>query len=72
MIMVSVTFYGTQPAVDKNSLWCVFQQIINIPMDTNVAPLQQSCSFIYKNPDFNQGFLKKKERKLARSCFTFG
>ena len=43
-------------------------------MDTNFAPLQQTCSFIYKNPDFNQGFLKKKERKLAiaRSCFTFG
>ena len=50
----------------------VFQQTVGIPMGTNCAPLLADLFLYSYEVDFIQGFLKKKEKKLARSFnFTF-
>jgi hypothetical protein len=49
-----------------------FQQTVGIPMGTNCAPLLADLFFYSYEADFIQGFLKKNEKKLARSFnFTF-
>ena len=51
----------------------VFQQTVgHIPMGTNCAPLLADLFLYSYESDFIQGFLKKNEKKLARSFnFTF-
>jgi hypothetical protein len=50
----------------------VFQQTVGIPMGTNCAPLPADLFLYSYEVDFIQGFLKKNEKKLARSFnFTF-
>ena len=46
---------------------CVFQQTVGIPMSTNRAPLLADLFLYSYEADFIQGFLKKNEKKLARS-----
>jgi hypothetical protein len=45
----------------------VFQQIIGISINTNCAPLLADLFLYSYEADFIQGFLKKNEKKLARS-----
>jgi hypothetical protein len=50
----------------------VFQQTVGIPMGTNCAPLLCDLFLYSYESDFIQGFLRKNEKKLARSFnFTF-
>jgi len=50
----------------------VFQQTIDIPMDTNCAPFLSDFFLYSYEADFIHGLLKKNEKKLARSFnFTF-
>ena len=51
----------------------VFQQTVgHTPMGTNCAPLLADLFLYSYESDFIQGFLKKNEKKLARSFnFTF-
>jgi hypothetical protein len=50
----------------------IFQQTAGIPLGTNCAPLLADLFLYSYEADFIQGFLKKNEKKLARSFnFTF-
>ena len=50
----------------------VFQQTVGIPMGTNCAHLLADLFLYSYEVDFIQEFLKKNEKKLARSFnFTF-
>jgi hypothetical protein len=49
-----------------------FQQTVGIIMGVNCAPLLTDLFLYWYEADFIQGFLKKNEKKLARSFnFTF-
>ena len=45
----------------------LFQQTVGIPMGINCAPLLADLFLYSYEADFIQGFLKKNEKKLARS-----